>query len=56
MSTFVLGGLKWVLGILALDRISVMTVLFPLSIVARAGCLSSCSSSGESNTIVRQRK
>jgi hypothetical protein len=33
MSTFVLSGLKWVLGILALDHLSVTTALFPFSIV-----------------------
>jgi hypothetical protein len=33
MSTFVLSGLKWVLGILALDHLSVTTALFPVSIV-----------------------
>ena len=33
MSTFVLSGLKWVLGIFALDHLSVTTALFPISIV-----------------------
>ncbi|MGI8857344.1 MAG: hypothetical protein ACR2JW_16495 [Thermomicrobiales bacterium] len=33
MSTFVMSGLKWVLGILALDHLSVTTALFPASIV-----------------------
>ncbi len=33
MSTFALSGFKWVLGLLALERLSVVTALFPLSIV-----------------------
>ncbi len=33
MSTFAMSGLKWVLGILALDHLSVTTALFPVSIV-----------------------
>lgn len=33
MSTFMLSGLKWVLGIVALDHLSVTTALFPFSIV-----------------------
>lgn len=33
MSTFVLSGLKWVLGLFALEHLSVTTALFPLSIV-----------------------
>lgn len=33
MSTFALSGLKWVLGIFALDHLSVTTALFPVSIV-----------------------
>jgi hypothetical protein len=33
MSTFVMSGLKWVLGILALEHISLTTALFPFSIV-----------------------
>ena len=33
VSTFALSGFKWVLGILALERISVVTALFPVSIV-----------------------
>lgn len=36
MSTFGLGGLKWVLGLLALERVSVITVLFPLAIVVQS--------------------
>ncbi len=36
MSTFGLGGLKWVLGLLALERVSVVTVLFPLAIVVQS--------------------
>jgi len=33
MSTFALSGFKWVLGLLALERFSVVTALFPLAIV-----------------------
>jgi len=33
LSTFVLSGIKWMLGIFALDHLSVTTALFPLSIV-----------------------
>lgn len=33
VSTFALSGFKWVLGILALEHISVVTALFPVSIV-----------------------
>ncbi len=33
MSTFALSGFKWVLGLCALERLSVVTALFPLSIV-----------------------
>lgn len=33
VSTFALSGFKWVLGILALERITVVTALFPVSIV-----------------------
>ncbi len=36
ISTFGLGGLKWVLGLLALERVSVITVLFPLAIVVQS--------------------
>ncbi|HEY7908585.1 MAG TPA: hypothetical protein VIC60_06900, partial [Thermomicrobiales bacterium] len=33
VSTFALSGFKWVLGILALEHISVVTALFPAAIV-----------------------
>lgn len=33
MSTFALSGIKWLFGLFALERLSVITVLFPLSIV-----------------------
>ncbi len=33
VSTYALSGFKWVLGILALERISVVTALFPVAIV-----------------------
>jgi uncharacterized membrane protein YhfC len=33
MSTFVMSGFKWVLGLVALERFTVTTALFPLSIV-----------------------
>lgn len=33
MSTFALSGFKWVLGLCALERFTVVTALFPLSIV-----------------------